>query len=75
MAYLARTAATSPKGVMNTKRAIKTAFEMQLQGKGFSLVEVLSTCPTQWGMTPIDAMKHVDDVMVPYYPLGEYKNT
>jgi len=74
VAYLARTAATSPKGVMNTKRAIKTAFEMQLQGKGFSLVEVLSTCPTQWGMTPIDAMKHVDDIMVPYYPLGEYKN-
>lgn len=74
VAYLERTAATSPQGVMKTKKAIKKAFTMQLEHRGFSLVEVLSTCPTQWAMTPVDAMKHVDEVMAPYYPLGVYKD-
>lgn len=73
VAYLERTAATSPQGIARTKRAIKTAFTMQLERKGFSLVEVLSTCPTQWGMAPLDAMKHVNEVNVSYYPLGVYK--
>ena len=74
VAYLERTAATSPQGVAKTKRAIKKAFTMQLQSKGFSLVEVLSTCPTQWGMNPLDAMKHVDNVTAAYYPPGVYKD-
>lgn len=75
VAYAARTSLTSPANVMKTKRAIKKAFEMQLAGKGLSIVEILSTCPTQWGMSPIDAMKHVDSVMAEYYPLGEFKVT
>jgi 2-oxoglutarate ferredoxin oxidoreductase subunit beta len=71
--YAARVALTSPANVMKAKRAIKTAFQTQLDGKGLSLVEVLSTCPTQWGMTPLDAMKYVDTVMTEVYPLGEFK--
>jgi len=74
VAYAARVALTSPPNVAKAKRAIKTAFQAQLDGKGLSLVEILSTCPTQWGMAPLDAMKHVDSVMVPYYPLGEFKS-
>lgn len=73
VAYAVRTSLTSPANVMKTKRAIKTAFEMQLAGKGLSIVEVLSTCPTQWGMSPMEAVKHVDNVMASYYPLGEFK--
>jgi len=74
VAYAARVALTSPANVAKAKRAIKTAFQTQLDGKGLSLVEVLSTCPTQWVMSPLEAMQHVDDVMAAYYPLGEYKN-
>lgn len=73
VAYAARTTLTSPANVVKAKRAIKTAFQMQLEGKGLSLVEILSTCPTQWGMTPLEAMKYVDSVMVAEYPLGEFK--
>jgi 2-oxoglutarate ferredoxin oxidoreductase subunit beta len=73
VAYASRVALTSPANVAAAKRAVKTAFQMQLDGKGFSIVEMLSTCPTQWGMSPIESMKHVDDVMTPYYPLGEFK--
>ena len=56
------------------KKAIKKAFQNQLDGKGFSLVEVLSTCPTNWGMTPAKAMEWVENQMIPYYPLGVYKD-
>ena len=73
VAYAARVSLTSPGNVAKAKRAMKKAFQSQLDGKGLSLVEVLSTCPTQWGMNPLDAMKHVDTVMTPYYPLGEFK--
>ena len=52
------------------KKAIKKAFENQINGKGFSIVEVLSTCPTNWGMSPVEAMQRVRDEMIPYYPLG-----
>ncbi|MDI6829390.1 MAG: thiamine pyrophosphate-dependent enzyme [Armatimonadota bacterium] len=72
-AYIARASLTSPANVMKAKKAIKTAFQMQLEGKGFSLVELLSSCPTQFGMSPLAALKHVDEVMTPYYPLGEFK--
>lgn len=74
VAYAARVSLTTPANVARAKRAIKKAFQTQLDGKGLSLVEVLSTCPTQWGMNPLDAMKHVDSVMTPYYPLGEFKS-
>ena len=72
--YLERVAATDVKNINNAKRAIKKAFQNQIDGKGFSLVEVLSTCPTNWGMTPQRAMKWVEDKMMPYYPLGCYKD-
>ena len=56
------------------KKAIKKAFQNQIEGKGFSLVEVLSTCPTNWGMTPAKALQWIDEKMIPYYPLGVYKD-
>lgn len=74
VAYAERVSLTSPANVAKAKRAIKKAFQTQLDGKGFSIVEVLSTCPTQWGMSPLDALKHVDEVMTPYYPLGVFKD-
>jgi len=74
VAYAARVSLTSPPNVAKAKRAIKTAFQTQLEGRGLSLVEILSTCPTQWVMTPLEAMKHVDSVITPYYPLGEFKS-
>ena len=59
--------------IKETKKAIKKAFEYQISGKGFSLVEVLCACPTNWGMSPTDAVKRITDEMIPYYPLGVYK--
>ena len=72
-AYIARVSVHNPKQIANAKRAIKIAFEMQLQKKGFALVEVLSTCPTNWGMTPRDALNWLEQTMIPYYPLGVFK--
>ena len=72
--YLARVTVNSVKNVNNAKKAIKKAFQNQIEGKGFSLVEVLSTCPTNWGMTPQKALQWIDDKMIPYYPLGVYKD-
>lgn len=60
---------------MRLKKAIRKAFEEQKEGKGFSIVEVLSTCPTNWGMTPVEAIKRLQDEMIPYYPLGIYKDS
>ena len=59
--------------IRKAKKAIRTAFEVQQQGLGFSLVELLSTCPTNWGMTPNEALSFVKDEMVPYYPLDDFK--
>lgn len=73
-AYLERVAVNNVKNIKNAKKAIKKAFTNQLEGKGFSLVEVLSTCPTNWGMTPDKALKWLDENMIPYYPLGVYKD-
>ena len=61
------------KHIMEAKKAIKKAFEMQMAGKGFTLVEVLSTCPTNWGMTPQEALKWLQEKMIPQYPLGVKK--
>ena len=69
--FLAR---VNVKNIKNAKATIKKAFENQVNGKGFSLVEVISSCPTNWGMTPKDALKWIDDNMIPYYPLGVYKD-
>ena len=59
---------------MKTKKAIKKAFTYQMQGKGFCLIEVLSTCPTNWGLSPVEAMEWLEKNMIPYYPLGVYKD-
>ena len=72
--YIERVAVNNVKNVKNAKKAIEKAFRNQVEGKGFSLIEVVSTCPTNWGMTPADALKWVDDKMIPYYPLGVYKD-
>ncbi len=71
--YLERVSVHSPQHIVKAKRAIKRAFEYQRQGTCFSLVEVLSTCPTNWGMTPPDATAWLKDNMMPYYKLGVYK--
>ena len=62
------------KNVINAKKAIKKAFQNQIEGKGFSIVEVVSTCPTNWGMSPFEAIQWLRDNMLPYYPLGVYKD-
>ena len=62
------------KQIANAKKAIKKAFQNQLEGKGFSIVEVLSTCPTNWGLSPEKALKWLEENMIPYYPLGVYKD-
>ncbi|MBQ2945170.1 MAG: 2-oxoglutarate oxidoreductase [Clostridia bacterium] len=74
VAYAERVAIDGVPGIMNAKKAIRKAFETQKAGKGLSFVEVLSTCPTNWGMTPKDAIKWLKENMESYYPLGCYKD-
>jgi len=72
--YIERVSVDTPANVMKAKKAIKKAFQMQIEGKGFTFVEVLSICPTNWGLSPIEALKWLRENMIPYYPLGVYKN-
>ena len=72
--YIERVAVNNVKNVRNAKKAILKAFKNQVEGKGFSLIEVVSTCPTNWGMTPVQALEWVNTNMIPYYPLGVYKD-
>ncbi len=72
--YLERVAVNNVKNIKKAKQAIKKAFQYQIEGKGFTLVEVLSTCPTNWGLNPKDALKWLDENMETYYPLGVYKD-
>jgi 2-oxoglutarate ferredoxin oxidoreductase subunit beta len=72
--YLERTTVHYPAGVIKTKKAIKNAFTYQMEGKGFSMVEILSQCPTDWAMTPLQAIERVEKEMIPYFPLGIYKS-
>ena len=72
--YIERVAVNNVKNVRNAKKAILKAFKNQIEGKGFSLVEVVSSCPTNWGMTPSKALEWIDENMLPYYPLGVYKD-
>ena len=74
VAYLERVCVDSPKNVRKAKKAIKKAFQYQIDGIGYSLIEVVSTCPTNWGMTPQDAFAWMRENMLPYYPLGVYKD-
>lgn len=62
------------KNVRITRKAIKKAFQNQLDHKGFSIVEVLSTCPTNWGLSPVESLKWLEENMIPYYPLGVFKD-
>ena len=72
--YIERCAVNNNANIMKTKKAIKKAFQYQLEGKGYCMVEVLSTCPTNWGMDAIESMKWLEENMIPYYPLGVYKD-
>ncbi|WP_101911487.1 thiamine pyrophosphate-dependent enzyme [Marasmitruncus massiliensis] len=72
VAYAERVAVDSVPNIKKAKAAIKKAFTAQIEGKGFSIVEVLSTCPTNWGFTPVEAIQWLRDNMMPYYPLGVY---
>lgn len=71
--YLERVSVHKPSAIRKAKRAIKKAFEHQVSGAGFTMVEVLSTCPTGWGMTPVEAIRWLEENMIPYYPLGVYR--
>ncbi|MEN6409737.1 MAG: thiamine pyrophosphate-dependent enzyme [Anaerolineaceae bacterium] len=71
--YVVRRSLQDPKNIRMAKKAIRTAFEAQMHGLGFSMVELLSICPTNWGMTPQQSLKWLEENMVPYYPLGDYK--
>lgn len=72
-AYIARVSVSSPKNVAQAKKAIRRAFDTQVKGLGYSLVEVLSQCPTNWHMTPLESVKWIDEKMTAYFPLGEFK--
>lgn len=71
--YVERVAIDSPAGIIKAKRAIKQVFENQINGVGFSLVEILSPCPTYWGLSPQEAMRWIKDVMSKEFPLGKIK--
>jgi 2-oxoglutarate ferredoxin oxidoreductase subunit beta len=72
--YIERVAVNNVKNVKNAKKAILKAFKNQIDKKGFSLIEVVSSCPTNWGMTPQKALDWLEENMLPYYPLGVYKD-
>jgi len=72
--YIERCTVNSPANVNKTKKAIKKAFQCQMDGLGFSLVEILSPCPTNWKMSPIDSCKWIDEVMSKEFPLGVFKD-
>jgi 2-oxoglutarate ferredoxin oxidoreductase subunit beta len=71
--YVVRRSLHDPKNIRLAKKAIRMAFEVQVRGLGFSMVELLSTCPTNWNMTPLQSLQWVEEKMVPYYPLNDFK--
>jgi 2-oxoglutarate ferredoxin oxidoreductase subunit beta len=72
--YIERCAVNSVKNVLKTKKAIRKALENQIGGRGYSFVEVLSSCPTNWGMEPVEAARWIEEAMIPYFPLGVYRD-
>jgi 2-oxoglutarate ferredoxin oxidoreductase subunit beta len=72
-AFVERVAVNTPANIRKAKNAIRKAFETQIKGEGFSIVEVLSTCSTNWGLTPIEALKWLEENMIPYYSLGNFR--
>ena len=73
-AYVVRTAVHTPQLMVQTKQAIRRAFELQQEMRCYTFVEVLSTCPTNWGMTPVQSLEWLQKNMMPYYPLGVFKD-
>ncbi|TAH51303.1 MAG: 2-oxoglutarate oxidoreductase [Chloroflexota bacterium] len=73
--YIVRRSAHDPGHINQTKKAIKTAFQVQQHGLGFALVEILSSCPVNWNLTPHAALEYIQDKMIPYFPLGDFKIT
>ena len=74
VALAQRVSVDSVKNVQSAKKAIKKAFQYQVDKKGYTIIEVLSTCPTNWGLTPVEALSWLRDNLMPYYPLGVYKD-
>ena len=74
VAYIERVSAHSVPHIRKAKKAIKKAFEYQAAKRGFALVEILSTCPTNWGLTPVESLGWLEENMLPYYPLGVFKD-
>ncbi len=72
--FVARYALNSPKGVMDAKKGIKKAFELQMAGKGFTFIELLTNCPTNWGMSPLDTLDYMNTNTIPYFKPGIYKD-
>ncbi len=72
--YIERTSCNTPQNVIKTKKAIKKAFQNQLDGKGFSLVEIVSNCPTNWGVDALKSLEFIEEKMIPQYPLGVYRD-
>ena len=72
--YIERVAVNNTANIAKAKKAIAKAFRLQMEGKGFTMIEVLSTCPTNWGLSPVEAMEWLEKNMIPYYPLGVYKD-
>jgi 2-oxoglutarate ferredoxin oxidoreductase subunit beta len=73
-AFVERVSVHNAPAIRKAKKAIKKAFECQLKGEGFSIVEVLSTCPTNWGISPVESLKWLEANMIPYYPLGNFRS-
>ncbi len=71
--YIVRRSLHDPKNIRLAKKAIRTAFEAQVRGLGFSMVELLSTCPTNWGLTPVESLGWLEEHMIPVYPLEDFK--
>ncbi|MBI5305935.1 MAG: 2-oxoglutarate oxidoreductase [Chloroflexi bacterium] len=73
VSYAVRRSVHDPGNINKTKKAIKTALQVQLNQAGFAMVEILSSCPTNWGVTPTEALQFVKNQMIPYFPLGDFK--
>jgi 2-oxoglutarate ferredoxin oxidoreductase subunit beta len=71
--YITRQAVLKPKHVVRAKKSIKKAFQYQIEGRCFSLVELVSTCPTNWGLSPAASIAWAEENMLPYFELGEFK--
>ncbi len=71
--YIARRSLHDPKHIRQSKKALKIAFETQVRGLGFSMVELLSSCPTNWGFNPLESLRWIEEHMIPVFPLGDFK--